>query len=479
MDDSLLNGRAGHKRRGGLPRPIRGEHPRPWGTLERMADWRFLLDALSDAGDSVGYTWGELEALVGELPASATNHRSWWSGDRPHVNAWRGVGFTVTNLVPGREVTFRRIETPTIPATPTATPAPDEGDDVAAEGQVPTLLLVACVKEKLAIPAAARDLYVSPLFKKEREYAERAGLPWFILSAEHGLLVPDEWLSPYERYLPDTPPSFRWAWGTWVIERLELLTGSLDGRTIEVHAGATYVDALRGALASKGAAVYEPLAGLGMGQRLAWYGAQPGRTDERDMPMDLHAAADDFCERLTDDSAAVNPSVFIARGPSDLRVPGLYSWWVDPAGAVDLSTGLGLSLDPGLIYAGLAGATRWPSGRPSSNTLWSRISGMHLGGRHEFSTFRRTLGAILANARHEAQIDEARLTAWMHDHLQVNAVPFEDADTLGKLEGDVLSRLDPPLNLQGMTPTATRRQLKELRRPHSRGRVQQPGKDAD
>ena len=228
----------------------------------------------------------------------------------------------MTNLVPGREVTFRRIETPTIPATPTATPAPDEGDDVAAEGQVPTLLLVACVKEKLTVPAAARDLYVSPLFKKEREYAERAGLPWFILSAEHGLVVPDEWLSPYERYLPDTPPSFRRAWGTWVIERLELLTGSLDGRTIEVHAGATYVDALRGALASKGASVFEPLAGLGMGQRLAWYGARPCRTDERDMPMDLHAAADEFCERLTDDSAAVNPGVFIARGPSDLRVPG-------------------------------------------------------------------------------------------------------------------------------------------------------------
>jgi hypothetical protein len=152
-------------------------------------------------------------------------------------------------------------------------------------------------------------------------------------------------------------------------------------------------------------------------------------------------------------------------------VPGLYSWWVDPEGAVDLSTGLGLSLHPGLIYAGLAGATRWPSGRRSSNTLWSRISGMHLGGRHEFSTFRRTLGAILANARHEQEIDEARLTAWMHDHLKVIAVPFEDADTLGKLEGDVLSRLDPPLNLQGMTPTAIRRRLRELRRPHARARV--------
>jgi hypothetical protein len=46
--------------------------------------------------------------LVGGLPPSATKHRAWWSGDRPHVNAWRLAGFTVTNLVPGREVTFTR-----------------------------------------------------------------------------------------------------------------------------------------------------------------------------------------------------------------------------------------------------------------------------------------------------------------------------------------------------------------------------------
>lgn len=444
-----------------------------------MADWRLLIDSLDTAGDSVRYTWDELDALVGGLPASATDHRAWWSGDRPHVNAWRGAGFTVTNLAPGREVTFRRTGTPSISATPTATSASAEDDDIDAERPAPTLLLLACVKEKLPAPAAARDLYVSPLFKKQREYAELVGLPWFILSAEHGLVVPDEWLSPYERYLPETPPSFRRAWGNWVVERLELLTANLAGRTIEVHAGATYVDALRAPLASKGASVYEPLAGLRMGQRLAWYGAQTGPTDERVTSGDLHAAADGFCERLSDHSAAVDPGEFIARGPSDLRVPGLYSWWVDAAGAADLSAGLRLSLDPGLIYAGLAGATRWPSGRPSSNTLWSRISGMHLSGRHEFSTFRRTVGAIPADARDDQEIDELRLTAWMHEHLKVIAVPFEDADTLGKLEGDVLSRLDPPLNLQGMTSTATRRRLKELRRPHARARVKPGATSAD
>jgi hypothetical protein len=438
-----------------------------------MADWSLLSHALGRAGDSARYTWDELESLVGGLPASATNHRAWWSGDRPHVNAWRSAGYAVTSLVPGREVTFQRVSSQQGAAAPTAPVVTNKPHAVAGKA-TPTLLLVACVKQKLTAPAAARDLYVSPLFRKERLYAESSGLPWFILSAEHGLVGPDEWLAPYERYLPDTPPSFQRAWGSWVVERLALLVGDLDGRVIEIHAGSTYVDALRSPLASKGASLYEPLAGLGMGQRLAWYGDASPPADERhdrDPSADtvaVHQSAVAFCERLADASSALTPGEFLVRGAAGLKVPGLYSWWVDPSGARDLSTGLGLPLAPGLIYAGLAGATRWPSGRTSSNTLWSRISGMHLGGRHEFSTFRRTLGSVLADARQEETIDEARLTSWMSDHLKVIAVPFDDAETLGRLEEDVLRRLDPPLNLQGMPRTPIRRRLTELRRPHGR-----------
>jgi hypothetical protein len=69
---------------------------------------------------------------------------------------------------------------------------------------------------------------------------------------------------------------------------------------------------------------------------------------------------------------------------------------------------------------------------------------MHLGGRREFSTFRRTLGSVLAHARGEPTIDEVLLTAWMNAHLKVVAVPFDDADTLGHLEEGVLRTLDPP-----------------------------------
>lgn len=438
-----------------------------------MADWGALREALRAAGDSVRYTWDDLEALVGVLPASATRHRTWWSGNRAHVNAWRQAGFTVTDLAPGREVTFSRVSHAETTAREAPTPRPDRRQADAVRDAA-GLLLVSCVKDKLAVPAPARDLYTSPLFNKQRRYAELSGLDWFILSAEHGLVAPDEWLAPYERYLPDTPRAYREVWGMWVVERLELLAGPLRERTVEVHAGRTYVDALRVPLSAKGAQLLEPLAGLAMGQRLAWYTHRSTDMDDKPHPAVGHAAVDHITELLTNHAAARSPDEFLARGPVGLKVPGLYSWWVDQRGAADLTEGLGIALGPGLIYAGLAGATRWPSGQPSSNTLWSRITGMHLGGRHEFSTFRRTLGAILAAARHEEEIDEAQLTAWMHAHLKVIAVPFADADTLGRLEEDVLRGLGPSLNLQGMTPTAIRARVTELRRPHGRRSAHHP-----
>ena len=161
---------------------------------------------------------------------------------------------------------------------------------------------------------------------------------------------------------------------------------------------------------------------------------------------------------------AVSPNNFLSAGRVGRKVPGMYSWWVDATGAQELSNGLGQLVPLGLLYVGLAGATHWPSGKQSSNTLWSRIESMHLGAKHEFSTLRRSIGAILSNLEGRKDIDEVALTKWMELHLRVLVVPYEDADTLGKVEQAVLAELDPPLNLKGMLDSALRRQLKELRR---------------
>ncbi len=192
--------------------------------------------------------------------------------------------------------------------------------------------------------------------------------------------------------------------------------------------------------------------------RLALVDAEPDTASHHDQS----AAA--FAAILREEAKTLTPAAFLARGSAGLKVPGLYSWWADEAAAADLTDGLGHTVAPGMIYAGLAGATRWPSGKRSTNTLWSRIAGMHLGKRHEFSTFRRTLGAVQAQRMRTTTVDEQSLTDWMMAHLRVLAAPYEDADTLGRLESDVLRLLDPPLNLQGMPASPVRRRLTDLRR---------------
>lgn len=429
------------------------------------ADWSRLERALRDlSGDSVTFTWAELDQMVGGMPASAVDHVAWWSGDRPHTRAWKRAGFRVDLPDPGVRVRFAR-EGAAVSQPNRTTPAAAEWNPEAATSMSASsdLLLVTCVKTKASTPQPAKDLYVSPTFRKSRAYAEASGRPWFILSAEHGLVQPDEWLAPYERYLPDTPPAYRRVWGAWVIARLALLTGPLWGRTVEIHASNEYVEALRSSLEAEGARVVEPLQGLTQGQRSQWYDRQAAAPGQPTAAPSEDVAIDALAEALLDESRALRPEEVLARGRAGIDVPGLYSWWIDETGAHELSEVLEVPLEAGLLYAGLAGATRWPSGRRSSNTLWLRIVTMHLGGRHEFSTFRRSLGA-LRTALTDSPVDEDELTRWMHEHLRVVLVPFTDADRLGEVESQVLDGLDPPLNLKGVAATALRMRLKQLRR---------------
>jgi hypothetical protein len=290
-----------------------------------------------------------------------------------------------------------------------------------------------------------------------RTYAEASGRPWFILSAEHGLVSPDEWLEPYERYLPDTSREYRRAWGEKVAKQLEQAVGSLSGVVIDVHAGAPYVESVEEALGPRGAQVLDQLSGLSFGRRLSWY-LQHAAIGEPDSSKVI--------SQLQDEPTARPLSDIIASGGVDLRVPGMYSWWVDEAGAGDLTMGLGHRIQPGLIYAGLAGATR-SGGSASSNTLWGRIATMHLGKKHEFSTLRRSLGSVLAEGHGQPTIDEEQLTRWMHAHLRVIPIPVADVDTLDRLESEILTHLDPPLNLAKVPKTTLRVRLSELRKKYA------------
>jgi hypothetical protein len=204
-------------------------------------------------------------------------------------------------------------------------------------------------------------------------------------------------IGPYDVYLAEQGSGYRKAWGEFVIARLEQRQHDLRGFTVEVHAGAAYVEPLRAPLAARGAALMTSLAHLRQGEQVAWYNwIRPGRFADQTTPHPEPAAdkAGHLARVLSESARALSPQELLGRGPDGLQCPGLYSWWVDKAGAADLSQGLGQPVHAGLIYAGQAGATRWPSGKQSGSTLWGRITGMHLAGAAEFSTFRRTLAAI-------------------------------------------------------------------------------------
>jgi hypothetical protein len=80
--------------------------------------------------------------------------------------------------------------------------------------------LVACVAAKLDHAAEARDLYISPWFRKARAYVERTGSPWLLLSAKHGLIAPGAVIEPYDATLGTMCAHARRLWGARVLDEL-------------------------------------------------------------------------------------------------------------------------------------------------------------------------------------------------------------------------------------------------------------------
>lgn len=429
---------------------------------------RRYLAAAAERGDrTVELTFAEIDTLVGGLPNSARAYRPWWANlDQPQAQsrAWRSAGWRVDTVSLDRErVRFARDPAGTIPAASHEIRLPGT-----ANSETPSVVLLGCVKSKRPSPAPARDLYTSPLFARRRAYAEGVGVPWFVLSSQWGLLHPDQVVGPYDMYLPAQPASYQRAWGEFVAEQLRVLHPVNPGDIAEIHAGDAYLDAVRGPLQRLGVTVTDPVDATSMGQTLQWYDRhQPsGSPQPQPEPPDGSVVPG-----LAARAVAVLSRADLTRTPAELRLdtgvelaqPGLYSWWVDASGAAALAEGLGLAVGPGLIYAGQAGATRWPSGQRSRNTLRTRLIGMHLDGSVEFSTFRKTLNAILRGPLDFGQSGKARLSEWMSAHLRVATWPTAEADVLHQVEAAVLRTLDPPLNLMGMERTALRVKLSQLR----------------
>jgi len=231
--------------------------------------WHTFFEELD--GDRHRFDIDRFEGDSGvSLPPSARKHAAWWSSAQYYA-IWSNYGWRATPRLATNEVIFTRTTPrPVGHSGETSSPADREQSvEITTEAD---LVLIGCVAQKQSHPAPARDLYTSSLWKKRRRYAESTGKPWMILSAEHGLVAPDEVIAPYDRYLESQPRDYREQWSRSTANSVIRVCRSTGATTVEIHAGSAYIDhGLEAELKRSGIQVLRPLKHLRRGEQLAWY----------------------------------------------------------------------------------------------------------------------------------------------------------------------------------------------------------------
>lgn len=135
-----------------------------------------------------------------------------------------------------------------------------------------TIYLVGCVKTKRTGLHPAKELYLSAWFRKVRDYVERRG-EWFILSAKHFLLDPEQQIENYNLSLYELNAGERKEWAKQVIEEFEKVSCPSEVRVV-IFAGKRYREFLVPLLKEAVIQVDIPLEGLGLGMQLQWLSRQ-------------------------------------------------------------------------------------------------------------------------------------------------------------------------------------------------------------
>ncbi len=125
------------------------------------------------------------------------------------------------------------------------------------------VVLISCAKSKQRYRCAAKELYCSTLFKCQRTFAEACSNRWFVLSAKHWLLRPDQQIRPYEKTLNGASVAEKKDWAKKVFARLDKKLKRSD--RIIITAGENYCRYLVPLLEARGHKVDRPLRGITMG----------------------------------------------------------------------------------------------------------------------------------------------------------------------------------------------------------------------
>jgi len=248
---------------------------------------------------------------------------------------------------------------------------------------VSTTCLVACVGSKLPRSAQAKQIYTSALFRKSRRYSELFHENWFVLSAKHGLLEPDEHIHPYELTLNKVGRAERRQWAKATFSQILRVC---DPRTQFVFlAGERYRQDLVPLLQEAGFGVHTPLAGLPIGKQLQWL------TWQADNPAGVTAIRQLY-SGLKQLHSTVGEFHYLKEQDLSKKIPraGVYVFF--DASQVS-RTALGF---PRVVRVGTHAVSQG-----SSSTLWNRLR-THRGslnglGNHRSSIFRLHVGAAILN----------------------------------------------------------------------------------
>lgn len=119
---------------------------------------------------------------------------------------------------------------------------------------------------------------VSALFTGRRRYVERTCSEWWILSALHGLVSPEDVVEPYDVTLKNAARVDRREWSDRVLTSLDEHVGLRPGEVAEIHAGSEYRHfGLVQGLQQRGVTVVVPAVGMPLGRQLAFYRDEAGR----------------------------------------------------------------------------------------------------------------------------------------------------------------------------------------------------------
>ena len=128
------------------------------------------------------------------------------------------------------------------------------------------VVLISCVSKKLHHKSKAQDLYVSPLFKKNLQYAKSLNPDKiFILSAKYGLLRLNEEIEPYDKTLNKMRSKEIKEWANYVLNQLKK-SNDLENDEFIFLAGYNY----RKFLLTHIKHYNIPMQGLRIGKQLQW-----------------------------------------------------------------------------------------------------------------------------------------------------------------------------------------------------------------